>query len=87
MDVCILRRRYRAVHVGDAEKRDLEVSGRFDAVGAVLTVVLLGALTYALTPASTAPAVLVAGLVALAIAALAGFLVAERRHGSPAGAR
>jgi len=63
--------------------RDLEAAGRFDTVGALLTVVLLGTLTYALTAVSTAPTVLVAGLVALALAALAGFLVAERRQGSP----
>ncbi len=65
------------------ESRDDGSTGRFDTPGAVLTVVLLGALTYALTAASSAPVALVAGLAVLAAAALVGFVAAERRHGSP----
>lgn len=65
------------------DSRDDESTGHFDTAGAVLTVVLLGALTYALTAASSAPAALVAGPAVIAGAALVGFVAAERRHGSP----
>ncbi len=63
--------------------RDDETSGRFDSLGAVLTVVMLGTLTYVLTAASTAPVAAVTTMSVLALAALVGFLVTERRHGSP----
>ncbi|AXH96279.1 MFS transporter [Ornithinimicrobium avium] len=56
-------------------------SGRFDAAGAGLAVVGLGALTWALTYASDLRTVLVAG--PLAVAALVGFVVVEHRARDP----
>ncbi len=52
---------------------------RFDLGGALLAVVALGALTYALTASATAPPWLVWGLVALSGAAGVAFVAVERR--------
>ena len=66
------------------ESRDPAAGGRrFDVAGAALTVVALGALTYALTAAgSVAPGVVVA-LVATTAAAGAAFVLVERRARPP----
>lgn len=61
------------------ETRDVETAGGFDALGAVLAVILLGALTYALTAASSSPTALTVALSVGSVAALAGFVVVERR--------
>jgi EmrB/QacA subfamily drug resistance transporter len=65
------------------ESRDPDASGRFDVTGAGLTVVALGALTYALTAVTEAPAPLVAAVLAVAVAAAVAFIVVERRTASP----
>lgn len=57
--------------------------GRFDTAGALLAVVGLGALTLALTDASSGRTALVAGAGALAVAALVGFLLVEHRRRDP----
>ncbi|GGK78220.1 MFS transporter [Ornithinimicrobium pekingense] len=57
--------------------------GRFDGAGAVLAVVGLGTLTFALTDASTGRPAVVAGTAALAVAALTAFLLVEHRRRSP----
>lgn len=65
------------------ESRDEEHDGGFDRWGAALTVLSLGALTYALTSAREAPGAVVAATFLLAIVAGAGFVVVERRTRSP----
>ena len=65
------------------ESRDPDHSGRFDVPGAGLTVVSLGALTYALTATTEAPAGVVALAYAVAVAAATAFLVRERRTAHP----
>ncbi len=65
------------------ESRDPEVSGRFDLVGGTLTVVALGAATYALTASTEAAGVVVAGAWAVSVAAAVGFVLVERRTASP----
>lgn len=58
-------------------------AGRFDLAGAVLAVVGLGALTFALTYATSSPLGVVVGAGALAGGALAAFLVVEHRRRDP----
>lgn len=65
------------------ESRDAGSGGHFDAGGAVLTVASLGALTWALVSARTAPALAVGLALAGAVAAAAAFVVVERRRGTP----
>ncbi|KGN37203.1 MFS transporter [Knoellia subterranea] len=66
------------------ETRDSEASGRrFDLPGAALTVVALGALTYALTGSSTMGRGLLVGLLVAAALAAVGFVVVERRSRTP----
>ena len=61
------------------ESRDAESSGRFDVGGAALTVIALGALTWALIAAPHAPAWAVAGAALVTVSAAAAFLLLERR--------
>ncbi len=65
------------------ESHDLETSGRFDAGGAALTVVALGALTWALISARDASAVAVWLASVLAVVAAVTFVLVERRRRSP----
>ncbi|MCC6833252.1 MAG: MFS transporter [Thermoleophilia bacterium] len=65
------------------ESRDADAGGRFDAAGAGLTVISLGAVTWALVAARTASPVAVALAAAAAAAAAAGFVVLERRRATP----
>ncbi|MFN8196497.1 MAG: MFS transporter [Nocardioidaceae bacterium] len=65
------------------ESRDTETQGRFDAGGAVLTVVGLGALTWALIAADGTSPALVASAYVVAAASAVGFLVLERRLAAP----
>ena len=65
------------------ESRDAAATGRFDVPGAVLTVLALGAATFALTATTEAsPAVLAATWVVAAAAAVA-WVAVERRTASP----
>lgn len=65
------------------ESRDTQATGRFDVLGAALTVLALGGATYALTAATEATPTVVALAWAVAAAAAVGFVVAERRTASP----
>ena len=65
------------------ESRDVKVTGRFDLLGAALTVLSLGAATYALTASTEAAPAVVVGAWALALVAGVGFVVVERRTASP----
>jgi EmrB/QacA subfamily drug resistance transporter len=66
------------------ESRDTEATGRgFDVPGAALTVVSLGALTYALTASSTTSSGLLAAVGALAVAAAVAFVIVEKRSRTP----
>ncbi|HSO65503.1 MAG TPA: MFS transporter [Ornithinibacter sp.] len=65
------------------ESRDTQATGRFDVLGAALTVLALGGATYALTAATEATPTVVALAWAVAAAAAVGFLVVERRTASP----
>ena len=65
------------------ESRDEESGGRFDVGGAVLTVVALAALTWALISAPEVPAWAVAAAVGVAVAAVFAFLRLERRLPRP----
>jgi EmrB/QacA subfamily drug resistance transporter len=65
------------------ESRDAEVSGRFDVPGAALTVVALGAATYALTASTEADAAAVTASWLVAAVAAVAFIVVERRTASP----
>jgi EmrB/QacA subfamily drug resistance transporter len=65
------------------ESRDTTIEGRFDALGATLTVVALGAATYALTASGdTGGAVVIAAWV-LSVGAGVAFVVVEERTASP----
>ncbi len=66
------------------ESRDTEATGRgFDVLGGGLTVLSLGALTYALTSSSSTDRVVLVLVSALALAAAAGFVVVESRARTP----
>ncbi|MCB0908592.1 MAG: MFS transporter [Nocardioidaceae bacterium] len=65
------------------ESRDAESSGRFDLGGAALTVIALGALTWALIAAPESPPWAVAGAVVVAVVAGTAFLLLERRLPRP----
>ena len=65
------------------ESRDTRVTGRFDLLGATLTVVALASATYALTASTEADAVVVAGAWVVSGAAAVGFVLVERRTASP----
>jgi EmrB/QacA subfamily drug resistance transporter len=66
------------------ESRDPAAGGRrFDVAGAALTVVALGALTYALTAADSASPGVIAALVAVSAAAGVAFVLVERRARPP----
>lgn len=66
------------------ESRDTEATGRgFDVLGGSLTVVSLGAATYALTASATMSRPVLAAVGALAVAAGAGFVVVESRSRTP----
>ncbi|GAA4410760.1 MFS transporter [Fodinibacter luteus] len=65
------------------ESRDAGATGRFDVLGAALTVVGLGAATYALTAATEATTAVVATAWLVALAAAAAFVRTERRTASP----
>lgn len=65
------------------ESSDPDAVGPFDAPGAIASVVVLAALTWALTSSTTAPPALVWGAVALAAAAALAFLAIERRSQHP----
>lgn len=66
------------------ESRDTEASGRgFDLLGGGLTVVSLGALTYALTASSTMSRPLFVALLVVAVAAASGFVFVESRSRTP----
>lgn len=66
------------------ESRDTEATERgFDWLGAGLTVVALGALTYALTASSGTSRLVVAGVALVALVAGVGFVLAERRSRHP----
>jgi EmrB/QacA subfamily drug resistance transporter len=60
-----------------------EVAGRFDVLGAVLTVVALGSLTYALTGATEAPRWVFVGSLVLALASAVAFVLVERASAAP----
>jgi EmrB/QacA subfamily drug resistance transporter len=64
------------------ESRGEEGPRRFDLLGAVLCVVGLGALTYALTAGRAGSPPVVAGSAVIGVAALVGFVVVERRPGA-----
>ena len=65
------------------ESRDTTIEGRFDVLGAALTVVALGAATYALTAAGdTGGAVVIAAWV-VSVGAGVAFVVVEERTASP----
>ncbi len=65
------------------ESRDTRVSGRFDVLGATLTVVALASATYALTASTEADAAVVAAAWVVSGAAAVGFVLVERRTASP----
>ncbi|HYN68362.1 MAG TPA: MFS transporter [Ornithinibacter sp.] len=65
------------------ESRDPEVTGRFDLPGATLTVVALAAATYALTASTEADGSLLVAAWVVSAAAVAGFVLVERRTASP----
>jgi EmrB/QacA subfamily drug resistance transporter len=65
------------------ESRDAGASGRFDVPGAALTVVALGAATYALTASTEAGAAVVTASWLVAAIAAAAFVVVEQRTASP----
>ncbi|QKE82940.1 MFS transporter [Arthrobacter sp. NEB 688] len=66
------------------ESRDPGAAGRpFDVAGAGLTVVALGAATYALTAAGTLATAALVGCWAVAVGAAVGFVVVERRSRHP----
>ncbi len=65
------------------ESRDDHLSGGFDLLGAVLTVVSLAAFTWAFTGASDAPAGQLLGGCAVGVLAAVAFVVAERRMVHP----
>jgi EmrB/QacA subfamily drug resistance transporter len=65
------------------ESRDTQATGRFDVLGAALTVLALGGATYALTAAAEAPAsVVVVAWVVAGVSAVA-FVLVERRTAAP----
>lgn len=68
---------------GAPESRDPTAAGRFDVAGAALTVVSLGAATFALTASTEAPVGLVTAAYAVAAAAAVGFVVVEWRSAHP----
>ncbi|HYN29099.1 MAG TPA: MFS transporter [Dermatophilaceae bacterium] len=59
------------------------VAGRFDIAGALLTVLALAALTFALTAAAEVPPGVLVAELGVAVAASGGFVVVERRSPSP----
>jgi EmrB/QacA subfamily drug resistance transporter len=63
------------------ESRDPAHHGRFDILGAVLTAISLGGITYALIDAGSGPSTWVA--LAVGLAAGVGFLIQERRAADP----
>lgn len=65
------------------ESRDPEAGGRFDLLGATLTVVALAAATYALTAATEASGAVLVAAWAVSAAAVVGFVLVERRTASP----
>ncbi|KGN31640.1 major facilitator transporter [Knoellia sinensis KCTC 19936] len=66
------------------ETRDTEATGRgFDGLGAGLTVIALGGLTYALTASASMSRSLFVALLAVSMVAMVGFVVAERRARTP----
>lgn len=65
------------------ESRGTGATGRFDGAGAVLTVLALAPLTWALVSARTAGAVAVSLGAAVAVAAAAAFVMVERRRAAP----
>ena len=65
------------------ESRDPTVTGRFDVLGATLTVVALGAATYALTATTEAVASIVVLAWVVALGAGVAFVVVEKRTASP----
>ena len=65
------------------ESRDPTVTGRFDVLGATLTVVALGAATYALTATTEAVASVVVLAWVAALGAGVAFVVVERHTASP----
>jgi EmrB/QacA subfamily drug resistance transporter len=65
------------------ESRDSQVTGRFDLPGAGLTVVALGAATYALTASAESGTAVVTAAWVVAAAAAVAFVVVERRTASP----
>jgi hypothetical protein len=65
------------------ESSDPTATGRFDVLGAALTVLTLGAATYALTASAEAGAVVVVGAWVVALGAGVTFVVVERHTASP----
>lgn len=65
------------------ESRDPSATGTFDVSGAVLTVLSLGAATYALTASGESAGPLVVASWVVAAASAAGFVVVERRSAHP----
>ena len=65
------------------ESRDPKVTGRFDLLGAGLTVVALASATYALTASTEAAPGVVAGAWLLSAASGTAFVLVERRTASP----
>ena len=65
------------------ESRDPTSTGRFDVPGAALTVLSLGAATFALTASTEAPAAVVTTAYVVAVVAAVAFVVVERRTAHP----
>ncbi|GGB77227.1 major facilitator transporter [Knoellia flava TL1] len=66
------------------ESRDTEATGRgFDVLGAALTVLALGGLTYALTASATMSRPLLVAVSVVAVVAAVGFVVVESRAHTP----
>ena len=65
------------------ESRDAAATGRFDVPGAVLTVLALGAATFALTASTEASPAVVAAAWVIAVSAAVAWVVVERRTASP----
>ena len=65
------------------ESRDTEATGRFDVLGAALTVLALGGATYALTAATEASTAVITLAWVVAATATVGFVVVEQRTASP----
>ncbi len=65
------------------ESRDTTIEGRFDALGATLTVVALGAATYALTASGDTGGAAVLAAWVVSVSAGVAFVVVEERTASP----